>query len=32
MVHEGGWQVMRVDGVVTTVAPTVRFGAARGPD
>jgi hypothetical protein len=24
--------VMRVNGVVTTVAPTVRFGAARGPD
>jgi Domain of unknown function (DUF222)/HNH endonuclease len=32
MVHEGGWQLMRVEGIVTTVAPTVRFGAARGPD
>lgn len=34
MVHEGGWQVMRADGVVTAVAPTVRFGVGGpgGPD
>ena len=32
MVHEGGWRVIRVDGAVTTVAPTVTFAAARGPD
>lgn len=32
MVHEGGWQLLRVDGKVTTVAPTVHFGLPRGPD
>ena len=32
MVHEGGWQLLRVDGKVTTVAPTVNFGQPRGPD
>jgi hypothetical protein len=32
MVHEGGWSVVRVEGAITPVAPTVRFGAVRGPD
>ena len=26
MVHEGGWQLMRVEGEIRTVAPTVTFG------
>lgn len=33
LVHEGGWQLIKTeDGRLTTVAPMVRFGAARGPD
>ena len=32
MVHEGDWRIVRVDGTVVPVAPTVRFGVARGPD
>jgi len=33
MVHEGGWQLVKTEeGEIVTVAPTVRFGAARGPD
>ena len=32
MVHEGGWQMIRVDGRVVTVAPTTVFGLPRGPD
>ena len=33
MVHEGGWQlVRREDKQLMTIAPMVRFGAARGPD
>jgi len=32
MVHEGGWQLLRSDGNITTVAPTTTFGLARAPD
>ncbi len=34
MVHEGGWQVVKDEEShqVTVVAPTIRFGATRGPD
>ena len=32
MVHEGGWHMVRVDGRITTVAPTITFGRPRGPD
>ena len=32
MVHEGEWQLVRRNGRVVPVAPTVRFGYARGPD
>lgn len=33
MVHEGGWQLVKTeDGQIVTIAPTVRFGVARGPD
>jgi hypothetical protein len=33
MVHEGGWQLIKTDGrTLTTVAPMIRFGPARGPD
>jgi hypothetical protein len=32
-VHEGGWQLIRLDdGEVVTVAPTPSFEVARGPD
>jgi uncharacterized protein DUF222/HNH endonuclease len=33
MVHEGGWQLLKVDGKIVTVAPTTTFGSlARAPD
>ncbi|HET7420468.1 MAG TPA: DUF222 domain-containing protein [Candidatus Dormibacteraeota bacterium] len=33
MVHEGGWQIVKTDeGEIFSVAPTVTFGVARGPD
>ena len=32
MVHEGGWQLARSGDQLIAVAPTVRFGIARGPD
>jgi hypothetical protein len=33
MVHEGGWQLVKVEGAYLPVAPTTRFGEwARGPD
>ena len=34
LVHEGGWQLIKVDGDIVTVAPWTRFDApvARGPD
>ena len=33
MVHEGGWQLVKVDdGSVMPIAPTVTFGLPRGPD
>ncbi|MGH7760514.1 MAG: hypothetical protein ACREOY_03740, partial [Candidatus Dormibacteraceae bacterium] len=33
MVHEGGWQIVRVDGgKIVTIPPTVTFGSPRGPD
>ena len=32
MVHEGGWQMIRVDGRIMTVAPTINFGMPRAPD
>jgi len=33
MVHEGGWQLIKTeDGQITTIAPTLTFGLARGPD
>ena len=32
MVHEGGWQLVKSEGELVTVAPTVVFGWPRGPD
>jgi len=33
MVHEGGWQLIKTeDGQIVTIAPTLTFGLARGPD
>ena len=33
MVHEGGWQLVKTeDGTIVTVAPTITFGIAKGPD
>lgn len=33
MVHEGQWQLIRTDqGNLVTIAPTITFGHARGPD
>ncbi len=33
LVHEGGWQLVKAeDGNLMTIAPTVTFGYARGPD
>ena len=33
MVHEGSWQVIKTqEGELLTIAPTVTFGLARGPD
>ncbi len=33
MVHEGGWQLVKSEnGRIMTIAPTVTFGIARGPD
>jgi uncharacterized protein DUF222/HNH endonuclease len=33
MVHESGWQLMKTEeGQVITIAPTVTFGATKGPD
>ena len=33
MVHEGDWQLIKTDeGKMMTVAPTITFGVARGPD
>ena len=32
MVHEGGWKLIKVDGRMVTIAPTVIFGLPRGPD
>jgi Domain of unknown function (DUF222) len=32
-VHEGGWQLVKLDdGQIVTLAPTLTFGIARGPD
>ncbi len=32
MVHEGGWKLVKVEGRIVAVAPTIEFGVARGPD
>ncbi len=32
MVHEGGWKLIRAEGKIVSIAPTVTFGLARGPD
>ena len=32
MVHEGGWQLVKVEGEFVSVAPTISFGLPRGPD
>jgi hypothetical protein len=33
LVHEGGWQLLKLEGKIVTVAPTITFGSlARGPD
>ena len=33
MVHEGGWKLVRADDrEIVTIAPTITFGLARGPD
>lgn len=32
MHHEGGWQLVFIDGELTPVAPTTSFAPARGPD
>jgi len=32
MVHEGGWKLIRADGDIAAIAPTITFALARGPD
>ena len=32
MVHEGGWQLVKVEGEFVTIAPTFTFSLPRGPD
>ena len=32
MVHEGGWKLVKVNGRVVPIAPTVTLGLPRGPD
>ena len=32
LVHEGGWKLIRVEGKIVSIAPTVTFGLPRGPD
>src|SRR5436309_1825411 len=32
MVHEGGWKLIKVEGKIVSIAPTVTFGLPRGPD
>lgn len=32
MVHEGGWQLIKAEDQIVTIAPTVTFGLPRGPD
>lgn len=32
MVHEGGWKLVRINGRVVPVAPTLNFAQAKGPD
>ena len=32
MVHEGGWQLVKVGPELVTIAPTITFGLPRGPD
>jgi Domain of unknown function (DUF222)/HNH endonuclease len=32
MVHEGGWQLVKVAGELVPIAPTITFGLPRGPD
>jgi hypothetical protein len=32
MVHEGVWQLIKADGEITVIPPTVTFGLPRGPD
>jgi Domain of unknown function (DUF222)/HNH endonuclease len=32
MVHEGSWQLLKANGEITVIAPTVTFGLPRGPD
>ena len=30
--HEGGWQLIKAEGRIVTIAPTIVFGYPRGPD
>ena len=32
MVHEGGWNLIRAEGKIVAIAPTITFALARGPD
>ena len=32
MVHEGGWKLIRAEGKIVSIAPTITFGLPRGPD
>jgi hypothetical protein len=32
MVHEGQWKLVRVEGEIFSIAPTIMFGLPRGPD
>ena len=32
LLHEGGWQLIKVEGAVTAIAPVTIFGRPRGPD
>src|SRR5438067_805975 len=32
MIHEGGWKLIKVEGKIVSIAPTVTFGLPRGPD
>jgi len=32
LVHEGGWKLIKAEGKIVSIAPTITFGLPRGPD